>query len=70
MSTPSDKHNSPVPSTLLGEVRSGHELDIQKLEMFLKQSKQDVLPPLSVKQFNVGQSNPTYLITDSAGKNY
>ncbi|KAI9505465.1 kinase-like domain-containing protein [Coemansia spiralis] len=63
-------NGSLAPRALVGEVRSGHELDVPKLEAFLIQSKPDIKPPLVLKQFNVGQSNPTYLISDSAGSRF
>ncbi|KAJ1990706.1 hypothetical protein GGI25_001032 [Coemansia spiralis] len=63
-------NGSLAPRALVGEVRNGHELDVPKLEAFLIQSKPDIKPPLVLKQFNVGQSNPTYLISDSAGSRF
>ncbi|KAJ1882383.1 hypothetical protein H4R99_002622 [Coemansia sp. RSA 1722] len=64
------KQTTSAPSSLVGEVRRGHELDLEKLTVFLKRSKKDLEQPLAVKQFNVGQSNPTYLITDATGKKF
>ncbi|KAJ2579325.1 hypothetical protein EV177_010783, partial [Coemansia sp. RSA 1804] len=41
------------------------------LEAFLRQSKpEDIGTPLTVKQFNIGQSNPTYLISDARGRRF
>ncbi|KAJ1865621.1 hypothetical protein LPJ78_002550 [Coemansia sp. RSA 989] len=60
---------SAVPSSLVGKVRQGHELDQAKLEAFLIQ-RMSVDLPLTIEQFNVGQSNPTYLLTDAQGKKY
>ncbi|KAJ1648417.1 hypothetical protein J3B02_000719 [Coemansia erecta] len=59
-----------MPSSLVGEVRRGHELDLEKLTAFLKSSKEDLELPLTVKQFNIGQSNPTYLIIDASGRKF
>ncbi|KAJ1949539.1 hypothetical protein FBU59_001099 [Linderina macrospora] len=40
-----------------------------KLEAFLQREiKKELVMPLTIKQFNVGQSNPTYLIIDSNRK--
>ncbi|KAJ2448824.1 hypothetical protein EV183_005242 [Coemansia sp. RSA 2336] len=60
---------SVVPSSLVGQVRHGHELDQAKLEAFLTENMAIDLP-LAIKQFNVGQSNPTYLLTDARGKKF
>ncbi|KAJ2847429.1 hypothetical protein IWW36_003858 [Coemansia brasiliensis] len=60
---------SVVPSSLVGDVRQGHELDQAKLESFLAE-KMPIDLPLTIRQFNVGQSNPTYLLTDAQGKKY
>ncbi|KAJ2720739.1 hypothetical protein GGI07_004418 [Coemansia sp. Benny D115] len=65
-----DHSSLSTPASLVGEVRSGHELDMAKLTAFLKQSKPDLQLPLTLKQFNVGQSNPTYLIKDNTGKKF
>ncbi|KAJ1666224.1 hypothetical protein IW140_003212 [Coemansia sp. RSA 1813] len=59
-----------APRELAGSVRKGHELDVERLEGFLRQSNPDIAAPLTVKQFNVGQSNPTYLINDSRGRRF
>ncbi|KAJ1962084.1 hypothetical protein GGI12_002855 [Dipsacomyces acuminosporus] len=62
--------SKPAPDTLVGEIRKGHELDTAKLEEFLKQNMRELALPLTLKQFNVGQSNPTYLVIASDGKKY
>ncbi|KAJ2867336.1 hypothetical protein GGI22_001079, partial [Coemansia erecta] len=54
-----------APHELAGGVRRGHELDIEGLERYLRHSKPDIAAPLTIKQFNIGQSNPTYLISDA-----
>ena len=45
------------------EIRSGEELDIQKLSTYLKNNVAEVGSEISVKQFPGGFSNLTYLIT-------
>ncbi|KAJ2777632.1 hypothetical protein GGI15_004443 [Coemansia interrupta] len=70
MGTKDKGQTSLTPATLIGEVRSGHELDVDRLSAFLQQRKPDIALPLALKQFNVGQSNPTYLITDARGKKF
>ncbi|KAJ2155880.1 hypothetical protein GGF46_005546 [Coemansia sp. RSA 552] len=59
-----------VPTELVGEVRSGHELDIGRLSAFLKQSAVDIELPIELKQFKVGQSNPTFLVVDARGQRF
>lgn len=44
------------------EVRPGMELDIQRLEAYLRENVSGYAGPLSVRQFKGGQSNPTYLL--------
>ncbi|KAI3025101.1 hypothetical protein CBS147345_2805 [Aspergillus niger] len=45
-------------------------IDIHALEKFLTQALPQIRPPFHVQQFQVGQSNPTYKITDSGGIAY
>ncbi|KAJ2803726.1 hypothetical protein H4R21_001916 [Coemansia helicoidea] len=58
------------PKTLVGGVRPGHELDTARLEAFLQQSCAGFALPITLGQFCVGQSNPTYLVTDAAGRRF
>jgi aminoglycoside phosphotransferase (APT) family kinase protein len=46
---------------MAGPVRQ--PIDIAALEAYVSQWVPDVSPPLDVKQFGYGQSNPTYLLT-------
>jgi aminoglycoside phosphotransferase (APT) family kinase protein len=50
------------------EIRSGHEIDIGLLSAYLSQHLPGFAPPLEVRQFRGGQSNPTYLLTTPAHK--
>ncbi|KAJ2008744.1 hypothetical protein GGI04_001015 [Coemansia thaxteri] len=59
-----------APSSLVGSVRSGHELDVPRLEAYLSLHMPGLRLPLTLSQFNVGQSNPTYLIQDQGGRKY
>ena len=44
-------------------VREGHALDVDKVEKYLVANKlPGFSPPLTVKQFGHGQSNPTFLL--------
>lgn len=43
-------------------VRSGHELDIAALEHYLARHVAGFKGPLEIRQFEGGQSNPTYLV--------
>lgn len=47
----------------VGEVRQGAEFDVAKLEAYLTIAIEGFTGPLSVKQFDGGQSNPTYLLS-------
>ncbi|KAJ1970306.1 hypothetical protein IWQ62_000033 [Dispira parvispora] len=51
-------------------IRAGHELNIQKLECYLKEHVRSISTPFIIRQFNLGQSNPTYLIQDAQGQRY
>jgi aminoglycoside phosphotransferase (APT) family kinase protein len=50
-------------------VRSGHELDTANLEAYLVAHVAGFKGPLEIRQFEGGQSNPTYLVR-TAGKEY
>jgi aminoglycoside phosphotransferase (APT) family kinase protein len=43
-------------------IRPGHELDRDALERFLREHLQDFCGRLEIRQFEGGQSNPTYLL--------
>ncbi|KAJ1648812.1 hypothetical protein IWQ61_009899 [Dispira simplex] len=47
-----------------------HELNIQNLELYLKEHVKSISAPFTIRQFNLGQSNPTYLIQDAQGQRY
>ena len=47
----------------LGEVTARHDFDRAKLASHLQAHLPDFHGPLEVKQFQGGQSNPTYLLT-------
>ncbi|KAJ5824645.1 Aminoglycoside phosphotransferase [Penicillium robsamsonii] len=51
---------------MAGEVRQ--PIDIPSLERYIDQNVPEVQTPLDVKQFGFGQSNPTYLLTATDGK--
>lgn len=46
---------------MAGPVRQ--PIDVAALEAYISRSVPDIAPPLDVKQFGYGQSNPTYLLT-------
>jgi len=52
-----------------GAVRSEHRIDAEKLLAWLK-ARTVVTPPLAIAQFKGGQSNPTYLVSDAAGRRH
>jgi aminoglycoside phosphotransferase (APT) family kinase protein len=52
-----------------GPVRAGHELPVERLAAWLHQHAPDIRGPISIRQFNGGQSNPTYRL-DTNDKSY
>ena len=52
----------------LSELREN--IDIAKLEQFIRRAAPEIQVPLKLQQFLHGQSNPTLLITDSKGEKY
>ena len=53
-------------STDVTDVRPGHSLNLPSLTTYLQQHIPNFLGPIAVKQFGHGQSNPTFLITDTS----
>ena len=51
-------------------VQERHRFDEQALARFMAANVAGFTPPLSVEQFKGGQSNPTYRLTDGAGRDY
>jgi aminoglycoside phosphotransferase (APT) family kinase protein len=52
----------------LGEVTGRHAFDTRRLQEHLEKHLPEFRGPLEVKQFQGGQSNPTYLLTTSTAK--
>jgi aminoglycoside phosphotransferase (APT) family kinase protein len=52
-----------VTDTETSEIRAGHELNIARLAAYFSIHLPGFTPPLGVRQFKGGQSNPTYLLT-------
>jgi aminoglycoside phosphotransferase (APT) family kinase protein len=50
-----------------GNVRQGHEFDVNRLQDYLQANIRDFSGPLTVRQFKGGQSNPTYLLKSPSG---
>ena len=50
--------------TGIKEVDPEHQLDVPKLEAYLRERLAELEGPLEVKQFRGGQSNPTYHLSD------
>lgn len=53
---------------MAGPVR--HPIDVAALEAYIRSNVPAIAPPLEVKQFGFGQSNPTYQLTDARGRRY
>ncbi|KAF2161968.1 hypothetical protein M409DRAFT_27694 [Zasmidium cellare ATCC 36951] len=45
-------------------------IDLDSLARYIDKTVPEIKTPLDVKQFGYGQSNPTYLLTDSTGAKY
>jgi aminoglycoside phosphotransferase (APT) family kinase protein len=54
----------------LTPVRPAHVFDESKLAAFMKEKVEGYKDPLQVLQFEGGQSNPTFLLTDGSGRRY
>ena len=48
------------------ELAGGLAIDVARLQAFLAERLPDFAPPLTVRQFKGGQSNPTYLLETPA----
>ena len=56
--------------TTLIEVREQHRFDEAALQAYLTAHLPEAEAPVAVRQFQGGQSNPTFLLTDRAGRRY
>ncbi|KIW28205.1 uncharacterized protein PV07_07885 [Cladophialophora immunda] len=45
-------------------------IDRESLERYLAQHVPEIQPPVQIRQFEYGQSNPTYQLTDSRGRHF
>src|SRR3981189_2237405 len=52
------------------EVQEKHRFDERSLERFMSAHVEGFVPPVRAEQFKGGQSNPTYRLTDGAGRRY
>jgi len=52
------------------DMRDAHRIDVAALERYCAEALPEAAAPFSLQQFQGGQSNPTYLLTDSAGCRY
>src|SRR4030095_532411 len=49
-------------------IRQGHEIDRDRLERYLAEALEGFRGPLEIRQFEGGQSNPTYFLRASSGQ--
>jgi len=56
--------------TELIAVRAQHRFDEHALEHYLTHHLEDATAPFTIAQFQGGQSNPTFLVTDAANRRY
>lgn len=59
--------NEVLDHTPLTEVRNAHRFDMSALESYMQAHIEGFLGPLSVRQFEGGQSNPTFLLESPSG---
>src|SRR5947209_8493050 len=52
------------------EIRTAHRFDTGSLQAWLTGRLPDFKPPLHVRQFEGGHSNPTFLLEDAAGRRW
>ena len=52
------------------EVQEKHRFDERSLAQFMAAHVEGFVPPVKAEQFKGGQSNPTYRLTDGAGRRY
>ena len=52
------------------EVREAHRIDLAALERYLAHALPEAAAPFKLQQFQGGQSNPTYLLTDTSERQY
>ncbi|MDR2839490.1 MAG: phosphotransferase family protein [Azonexus sp.] len=52
----------------VSDIRGGHHFDAARLESWLRDKVPGYSGPLTIKQFDGGQSNPTYLLTTPTAK--
>ena len=56
-----------APETVTTDIREAHRFDVANLEAFCRDAVEGFDGKLTVRQFDGGQSNPTFLlITESA----
>lgn len=56
--------------TELIEIRTQHRFDEAALQSYLAEHLPEAVPPIAIRQFQGGQSNPTFLLTDAGGHRY
>ena len=56
--------------TELIEMRAQHRIDPVSLGVHLQATLPEIVLPVGILQFQGGQSNPTYLLTDATGRRY
>ena len=68
--TPLTSKPAVTPTEDVQPVRAEHALDEAKLAAYLAEHIDGFAPPLDLGQCQGGMSNPTFVITDAAGKRY
>ena len=59
-----------TPTDQTVPIQEAHRFDTTKLDVFMKDQVEGYTPSLELSQFRGGMSNPTFMVTDGAGKRY
>ncbi|TXS96461.1 phosphotransferase family protein [Parahaliea maris] len=57
-----------MSEAIVTDVRTGHHFSTERLESYLEHHQQGFTGPLRIRQFEGGQSNPTFLLESPSGK--
>ena len=59
-----------TPTDQTVPIQEAHKFDTTALENYMRDNVDGFTPSLELSQFRGGMSNPTFMVTDGAGKRY
>ena len=59
-----------TPTDQTVPIQEAHRFDTTALENYMRDHVEGFTPSLELSQFRGGMSNPTFMVTDGAGKRY